>query len=104
MPSAPGEAQPAPKPKPKPKPPAGGGAFAVQIGASPSVADAQRLAARFKKKFAAELGGLTTAVATVQVDGKAVNRVLVSGLASSREANGFCKTLEAAGQACFVRR
>jgi len=93
-----------PKPKPKPKPPAGGGAFALQIGASPSVADAEGLIARFKKKFGPDLGGLVTSVATVQVDGKPVNRVLVSGFASSGEANAFCKTLEAAHQPCFVRR
>jgi len=30
--------------------------------------------------------------------------VLVSGFASSGEANAFCKTLEAAHQPCFVRR
>jgi sporulation related protein len=88
--------------KPRPSPVAGG--LAVQIGASPSLPDIQGLLARFKKAFAANLDGLTTNVATVQVDGKTVNRALISGFASTAEANGFCKTLEAAGQACFVRR
>jgi hypothetical protein len=77
---------------------------AVQIGASPSLPDIQGLLARFKKKFASELGGLTPNVATVQIDGKTVNRALISGFASNAEANSFCKTLAAAGQACFVRR
>ncbi len=85
-------------------PATGGGGLAVQIGASPSLADIQGLLARFKKKFASDLGGLSASVATVQVDGKTVNRALVSGFGSAAEANAFCKTLSAAGQACFIRR
>jgi len=80
------------------------GAIAVQIGASPSLPDIQGLLARFKKKFSGELGGLSTSVATVQVNGKTVNRALVAGFASAAQANAFCKTLSAAGQACFIRR
>lgn len=87
----------------KPKPPAGGGAFALQIGASPSLPDAQGLLTRFRKKFGADLGGLVTGVTPAQVDGKTVNRVLLSGFSSFKEANAFCKTLTAGGQACFVR-
>jgi cell division septation protein DedD len=83
---------------------AAGGAIAVQVGASPSLPDIQGLLARFKKKFSGELGGLSTSVATVQVDGKTVNRALVAGFASAAQANAFCKTLSAAGQACFIRR
>jgi hypothetical protein len=89
---------------PKSKPPAGGGAIAVQIGASPSLPDLQRLLDKAKKKFAGDLGGLTTKVATVQLDGKMVNRALISGFASNAEANAFCKKLSAEGQACFIRR
>jgi len=90
--------------KPKVKPPAGGGSFAVQVGASPSQADAQALLAKVKKKFAAEMGGAGASVATVQLDGKTVNRALITGFASSAEASGFCRMLTAKGQACFVRR
>jgi cell division septation protein DedD len=90
--------------KPKPAAPAAGGAFAVQVGASPSLTDIQGLLAKFKKKFSADLGGLSTSVATVQVDGKTVNRALVSGFGSAAEANDFCKTMSAASQACFIRR
>ncbi|MFI4964870.1 MAG: SPOR domain-containing protein [Caulobacterales bacterium] len=103
-PTAEAAAAPSPKPKPMPKPPAGGGAFALQVGASPSLPDSQRLLARFKKKFGADLGGLTTSVATVQANGRTVNRVLLSGFASSAQANAFCNALAAAKQACFVRR
>lgn len=90
--------------KPKPKPPAGGGAHALQIGASPSLADAQGLLGRFRKKFGADLGGLVTEVEPAQVDGKTVNRVLLSGFASPKEASAFCRTLTATRQACFIRR
>ena len=92
------------KPGVKLKPLAGGGPVAVQIGASPSLPDTQTLLARFKKKFGAELGGLKADVATVQADGKTVNRALISGFANSSKANAFCKTLADAGQACFIRR
>ncbi|HZZ68607.1 MAG TPA: SPOR domain-containing protein [Phenylobacterium sp.] len=89
---------------PKAKPPAGGGVIAVQIGASPSLPDLQRLLDKAKKKFAGDLGGLTAKAATVQVEGKTVNRALISGFASNAEANAFCKKLSAEGQACFIRR
>lgn len=89
---------------PKAKPPAGGGSIAVQIGASPSRPDIEGLLTRFKKKFAGEMGGLSGSVATVQVDGKTVNRALISGFGTSAEANAFCKKLSADGQACFIRR
>ena len=84
--------------------PAGGGAFAVQVAASPSLPDIQGLLAKVKKKFSGDLGGLSARVATVQVEGKTMNRALVSGFATAAEANAFCKTLSAAGQACFLRR
>jgi hypothetical protein len=103
-PAAPAESAKARPKAPAPSAPAGGGAFAVQVGASPSLPDIQGLLTRFKKTFAGKLGGLSTSVATVQADGKTVNRALVSGFASAAEANAFCKALSAAGQACFIRR
>ena len=78
--------------------------MAVQIGASPSLPDAQGLLAKFKAKYSRELGGLSTSVATVESEGKTVHRVLISGFGTSAEASVFCKTLSAGGQACFVRR
>lgn len=94
----------APKAAPAARPPAGGGTIAVQIGASPSKPDIEGLLARFKTKFAGEMGGLTEHVATVEVDGKTVNRALISGFATNAQANAFCKKLAAQGQACFIRR
>ena len=96
---------PASTPPARPKAgPAGGGGFAVQIGASPSKSDTEALLAKFRKKYASEMGALTGSVASLEVDGKPVNRALISGFASSAEANAFCKTLSASGQACFIRR
>ncbi|WP_293377077.1 SPOR domain-containing protein [Phenylobacterium sp.] len=99
------KAAPAPKAEPAPSAPLkGGGTIAVQIGASPSRPDIEALLAKFKKAHAAELTNLTPNVATAQVDGKTVNRALISGFATNAEANAFCKALEASGQACFIRR
>ena len=91
-------------PKPTPKPAAGGSPVSVQIGASPSPADARNLLARLKTKSPALLAGLTTDVATVEVDGKMVSRALISGFATPAEAAQLCEKLKAEGQACFVRR
>jgi hypothetical protein len=90
--------------KPAPKPTAGGSPVSVQIGASPSLPDARNLLARLKKKSPALLAGLTTDVATVEVDGKTVNRALISGFGAPAEAAQLCEKLKAEGQACFVRR
>jgi predicted hotdog family 3-hydroxylacyl-ACP dehydratase len=92
------------EPAPKPKPAAGGAPVSVQVGASPSLQDARNLLARLKKKSPALLSGLTTDVATVEVDGKTVNRALISGFGAPAEAAQLCEKLKAEGQACFVRR
>ncbi|HEV7386328.1 MAG TPA: SPOR domain-containing protein, partial [Phenylobacterium sp.] len=91
-------------PKPTPKPAAGGSPVSVQIGASSSLSDARNLLARLKTKSPALLAGLTTDVATVEVDGKTVNRALISGFGTPAEAAQLCGKLKAEGQACFVRR
>jgi hypothetical protein len=97
--AAPAKAKPA-------APPASGGAsgVAVQIGASPSLPDAQGLLVKAKKKFAGEMGGHSTEVVTAEVDGKTVHRVLITGFSSAPDATALCEKLKAAGQACFVRR
>jgi hypothetical protein len=98
------EAKPPKSEAPKAETPRGGGTLAVQIGAAPSKPDVEALLAKFRKAHAADLGGLKTEVATVQSDGKTVNRALIQGFASNAEAGAFCKKLEASGQACFIRR
>jgi len=104
MPGSSEPATPTPKPKPKPKPPAGGGAFSLQLGASPTLADANLLIAKFKKAYGGSMGGLTLGVASAPIDGKPVTRVLLSGFASAAEANRFCEALQASRQPCFIRR
>jgi SPOR domain len=91
------------RPAPAAKPGAGG-SVAVQVGASPSLTDIQSLLRRFNETFARDLEGLTASVATVQLQGKTVNRALISGFGSAAEASAFCRKLATAGQACFVRR
>lgn len=94
----------APEPAPARKAAAAGGSLSVQIAASPSLPDAKSLLARFKKESPDLLSGLTTDVATVEVEGKTVHRALISGFATGAEAARFCEKLKARGQACFVRR
>jgi cell division septation protein DedD len=99
-----------PKPQPTPKPaaaPKAGPAvagLAVQVGASPSQPDAKGLMGKVQKKFAADLGGLSTDVVSAQVDGKTVYRAVITGFHVSSEARALCEKLKAGGQACFVRR
>jgi hypothetical protein len=105
LPAAVAKTAPTPKAEPSQAAPLkGGGAIAVQIGASPSRSDIEALLAKVRKAHAAELANLSPRVATVQLDGKTVNRALIAGFASNAEANAFCKMLEASGQACFIRR
>lgn len=82
----------------------GGGSFTVQIAAAASKPDTEALLAKFKKMYASEMGGLSGRVASLEVDGKPVNRALIAGFSSAAEAGAFCKTLSASGQACFIRR
>jgi len=96
--------EPAPARPAAPKAAAAGGSVSVQIAASPSLPDAKGLLARFQRQSPDLLSGLTTDVATVQVDGKTMHRALISGFATGAEAAGFCEKLKARGQACFVRR
>jgi hypothetical protein len=101
----PAEASPPPKAAAKPRPiKTGSSPWVAQIGASPSLPDIQGQLNRFKKKFATDLKGLDARAVTVQVDGKAVNRALVSGFAGMSDAETFCKRLTAARHPCLVRR
>lgn len=85
-------------------PATGTGSAAVQVGASPSQADIKILLAKVQKKFAADMKGLRTDIATVTVDQKTIYRGLITGFHSEAEAGRLCDTLKAGGQACFIRR
>ena len=77
---------------------------AVQVGASPDLADAKGLLARVQRRFPEDLRGRASDVAAAQVDGRTVHRALITGFASGAEAVALCERLKAGGQACFVRR
>jgi hypothetical protein len=91
-------------PRPPPRPGPVNPSIQVQVGASTSLPDAKGLMARFRRKFATDLAGLSGDVATAEVDGKTVYRALVTGFRSAAEANALCGRLKTGGQACFVRR
>ena len=88
----------------RPAPPPGSGLAAVQVGASPDLADARGLLARVQRRFPDDLRGRASDVAAAQVDGRTVHRALITGFASAAEAVALCEHLKAGGQACFVRR
>lgn len=100
--SVPPKPEPAPRPTPKAGPVTPG--LAVQVGASPSQPDAKGLMGKVQKKFAGDLGGLSTDVVSAQVDGKTVYRAVITGFHGASEATALCEKLKAGGQACFVRR
>ena len=85
-----------------PAPAAGG--LAVQVGASPSQADAKGLMGKVQKKFAGDLGGFSTDVVSAEVEGKTVYRAVITGFHAASEATALCEKLKTGGQACFVRR
>jgi hypothetical protein len=88
-----------------PRAPASGAASAaVQIGASTSEANIRALLAKVQTKFAGDLRGLKTDVATVTIDQKTIYRGLIIGLHDAADAGRLCETLKAGGQACFIRR
>jgi hypothetical protein len=91
-----------PQPRPAPKRPIIA-SIVIQVGASPSLPEAKGILARVKHKFASELDGFKADVATAEVDGKPLNRVLISGFSSTSDARALCAKLQARGQACFVR-
>jgi hypothetical protein len=84
-------------------PPAGSGAFAVQLAAPGSVAEANVVIARLKQRHAAELGGAQPVSVRANVNGKDIYRVRVTGL-SQDGANALCNRLKAGGGSCFVAR
>ncbi len=87
-----------------PAPTSGSALAAVQVGASPDLADARGLLARVQRRFTQDLRGRAGDVAAAQVDGRTVHRALITGFASAGDAIALCERLRAGGQACFVRR
>lgn len=79
------------------------GAFAVQLGAPPTEAEATAVSNRLVKKFTEQLGGNRPAIHKADAGGKTVYRIRVGNL-SQDDAKALCSKLQAAGGGCFVAR
>jgi hypothetical protein len=84
-------------------PAAGAGAFAVQLGAPRSEAEAQTMLTRLQSKFSGELGGLQPTIRKAEVKDRTVYRLRVGGL-SRGDAVALCEKLKTAGGSCFLAR
>ena len=108
---------PAPPPQPKPatpdepaapaKPapseaPAAGGASIIQLGAYKNTAQAERAWSALSARFP-NLSGLSKIVVPYSAGGSSGYR-LRAGASSPAEAREMCRTLEAAGESCFIAR
>ncbi len=82
---------------------AGSGAYAVQLGAPPSEAEANATAARFQKKYADQLGAYQPSIVKATSGTKSVYRIRVGNL-SQDAAKTLCSKLQTGGGACFVVR
>lgn len=78
------------------------GGFAVQVGAFPSAADADKGFSTAASKVASA-GGKARHVETVQKDGKTYYRSTLKGFSSKADAAAFCAALRAKGGQCIVR-
>ena len=101
--AAPPKAAPPPRPAPSPRKPAPPIKAALQITASDSEKQASDSLKVLRRKHAAQMQGLSTAVAPVNVSGKTFYRALVQGFGSQAEALALCKAIKASGQDCLLR-
>jgi len=80
------------------------GGVLVQVGAVGSQAAGGQEWDRIARQNAEAFKGRSRQIAKASVNGATVYRVLVGGFSSRTEAESFCRTLQAAGRACFIRR
>jgi hypothetical protein len=83
--------------------PAAGGAFAVQLAAPASEADARKSMAKLQKEYGDDLAGHRLKYRQATVANKSVYRVRVVGL-SHEEATALCQKVEAKSGSCFVAK
>ena len=81
------------------------GSYAVQLGAPGSEQEAQSMSTRLRAKYTTQLEGMQPAVHEVEVNGKSIYRIRVSGM-SRADAVALCVKLKAVGGdgACFVAK
>ena len=88
---------------PPPQPvPSGASGSVVQLGAYRNTAQAERAWTALSTRFAA-LGGLTKMVVPYSAGGSTGYRLRASA-GSPEQARAICRTLEAAGESCFIAR
>ncbi|WP_337188602.1 SPOR domain-containing protein [Phenylobacterium sp.] len=75
------------------------GGYVVQVGASPSEAEARGLLASVRD----HAGGHETRIETAVIGGRTWRRAVVAGFGDAAEAGAFCNNLKASGRECFVR-
>jgi cell division septation protein DedD len=76
--------------------------FAVQLGVSPSEADARTTLQRLQQKFP-DLGGATPLIRRAEVNGNTIFRVRV-GPMSREDASSLCSRVQGQGGQCFVAK
>ena len=95
--------EPAAPAKPAPsEAPAAGGASVIQLGAYKNTAQAERAWSALSARFP-NLSGLSKIVVPYSAGGSSGYR-LRAGASSPAEAREMCRTLEAAGESCFIAR
>jgi len=87
----------------EPSRPATLSSVAAQLSASSTEAAANQSLAAARSRYAEQMQNRTTRVARAMVGGKVYFRALVQGFTSTADAQGFCRSLNVTGQACFVR-
>lgn len=91
----------APAAEPATQPPGGA---RVQIAAVASQAEAEARFADLAAAFPEALVDRRLETSPVTANGRRLQRTLVAGFASTADAEAFCRTLQAAGRDCLVRR
>ena len=77
------------------------GRFVVQIGAFSNDANAERAWQQAERSYG--LGRFQPTTTTIDINGRTLHRVSVSGFASSLDAGRLCSSIRARGGNCFVR-
>lgn len=92
----------APQPRKAPAPRRADPRLRVQVGAYPTMTEAQAARARIGPRLR-QLEGRSADVTEAVVGDKRVYRLLVSGFASPEDEAAFCARYKAAGRECFLR-
>jgi cell division septation protein DedD len=77
------------------------GRFVVQLGAFSNEANAERAWQQAERSYG--LGQYQPTTATINLNGRSLHRVSVSGFATSVDAGRLCNSIKSHGGACFVR-